>query len=792
MRDPALEEGTYRTLFQSIDEAFCIFEVEFDSHGKTTDLIIVETNPAYKKITGLVDVVGARVRDMDKDFEDYWFEIYGQIVKTGISKRFTKRSRVLSDRWFEVFAFRIGNPEERKVAILFSDVTDKVHIEEKLKRSEAHLNLLMQSSTDYAIVTIDLNRKIADWNKGAENIFGYNRSEIVGQNFDIVYTEEDKKGELARVLKTAVENNRSEHDRWYVKKDGSLFWGSGIMMPIRGQNKELLGFLKIMRDQTKQKQIEEELRNAKKKAEEAAKAKEDFLAHMSHEIRTPLNAIVGLTNILLENPQPYQEENLRTLKFSAENLRILINDILDFSKIQAGKFKLKKNDIVLTELLDNLEKVHAPLASEHGNELRFYVDKKIPKVICTDQLVLSQILNNLINNAIKFTHNGLVKVHVHLKNRKGNQAWVDFSVYDTGKGISEEKLEKIFEAFTQEDKSVANPVEGTGLGLTITKLLIEHLGSKIEVESTVGKGSCFSFTLQLKIGKERDLKKERQFINQKKLKKIKVLVVEDVETNRNIIFQFLKKWWGLKPDEADNGRTAIEKIKANKYDIVLLDVWMPGMDGYTVIRRLRSLKGQHYKDLPVIALTANSFEELKKHPEASLFTDVITKPFEPAELKKKIMLHYTESREKKYSDLNIFSKPKIASDNTKKSGASKIKYNSRLSKSFSTVKLEDFFENDKEDIKDYLECILKNFDEFREEFITTIENRDEQGIRQLRHRKIMMMDTLGLEKLNSLLIKSKTILRQEVSQKQISEIKTEIEKEMSEVAGSINAYLKTL
>jgi PAS domain S-box-containing protein len=631
----------------------------------------------------------------------------------------------------------------------------------------------MQSATDYAIVTIGRNKKITDWNIGAELMFGYKKTEVVGRNFNIVYTKTDKKGELERVLDTSIEKNRSEHDREYVKKDGSLFWGSGIMMPIRSQHQELLGFLKIMRDNTKQKQIEEELRNAKEKAEQAASAKQDFLAHMSHEIRTPLNAVVGLSDIILEDPQSNLIENLNTLKFSAENLRMLINDILDFSKLAAGKFKLMEDDLLLDDFLENLKNVHSPLAADRGNDLKFYVDKNIPEVVRTDKLALSQILNNLINNAIKFTKDGEIKVHVHLMHKNKNQAEVNFSVHDTGRGISEDQLDKIFEAFTQTDKSVSNPVEGTGLGLTITKLLVEHLGGKIEVESDIGKGSCFSFTLSLKIGVKQASKKEKPSINLKKFKKLKILIVEDVETNRNILVQIFKRWGGLVPDEADNGKIALQKIKTNKYDVILLDVWMPGIDGYAVVRRVRNFKGEYYKNLPIIALTANSIDELKKHPESSLFTDIITKPFEQEELKEKIIFHCSKV------------------DSEKTTGSAE-KGNPHLPTSFSTGKLEDFLDGDREDMKDYLQCVFKNLQEFQEEFTSAIENQELQEIRDLRHKRIMMIDILGLEHLDDLLMECKTLFLNKMSPNQKAKIKKEVDKEFQKITASINEYIHTL
>ena len=407
--------------------------------------------------------------------------------------------------------------------------------------------------------------------------------------------------------------------------------------PLRNEQGEIYAVLVVSYDITEHKRTEEALRQAKQAAEQAARAKETFLAHMSHEIRTPLNAVVGLSDLLLQQaPRPEQRENLRTLKFSAQNLRVLVDDILDFSKLQAGKASVEITDVPLANLLDSLQKAHQPLAEERHNQLQFHTDEAIPPAIRTDQLKLSQVLNNLISNALKFTQRGTVTVETRLR-VQGDTLALDFSVSDTGIGIAEDKLDQIFETFTQADSSTARQYGGTGLGLSITKLLLALLGSQIQVESQPGKGTRFFFTLPVQAALSSAAPPEKEPLSPDDLSHVKLLLVEDVAVNRMIVSQFTQNWWQLTPDQAANGQEALEAVRQTQYDLILMDVRMPVMDGYEATRQIRALPDNAYRQIPIIALTADTGQEVVAHAEAALFTDVITKPFDPDSLRKKIV-----------------------------------------------------------------------------------------------------------------------------------------------------------
>ena len=396
-----------------------------------------------------------------------------------------------------------------------------------------------------------------------------------------------------------------------------------------------------MRDNTERMRMEKSLKKAKEEAEKAASAKEEFLAHMSHEIRTPLNAIVGLSNLLLQrNPREDQADNLQTLKFSSENLMALINDILDFSKLEAGKFSFEETEFSVKTLVNTLIQGYQFLAQQKSLALRLEVDENIPALLKGDQLKISQILHNLVSNAVKFTSQGGVTISIQLNKQETETVWLDFSVRDTGIGIQKEKLLTVFEKFTQADSSTVRQYGGTGLGLTITKMLLELMDSQIEVESEPGKGTRFSFTLKLKAvvgagATDSRVVPAKAF----ELKDVAILLVEDVEINRLVIFQFLKDWWELTPDVAANGLEALEKVKNNHYDIILMDVRMPVMDGYEATSKIRNLGEEKYKYLPIIALTADTRQDFRKIPEANYFTDIVIKPFDPIDLQQKIVQH---------------------------------------------------------------------------------------------------------------------------------------------------------
>ncbi|HEY1024109.1 MAG TPA: histidine kinase N-terminal 7TM domain-containing protein [Sphingobacteriaceae bacterium] len=397
------------------------------------------------------------------------------------------------------------------------------------------------------------------------------------------------------------------------------------------------GKILLFRDVTERKQVEQSLIEAKEQAEEAAKIKAQFLSTMSHEIRTPMNAILGFTHLLLQNdPREDQVEYLNIQKFSAENLTVLINDILDFTKIEAGKIELEERRFDILQLLQNIYSSLKPDADNRDIGLELIVPPQGIRTVLGDTVRISQIFTNLIGNAIKFTDRGKVTVSARVMEETPEATSIAFMVSDTGIGIPVDKINVIFKSFSQASSDTTRRFGGTGLGLTITKRLLNLMNSDITVSSELGKGSGFSFTLRLKnAALERSGDTEANTFDEERLKGKKILIVDDNPVNVMMARQFLKKW-DITSGEAANGLQALSELQTNDYDLVLMDVQMPQMDGYTAAREIRKLADPKFVHLPIIALSASSLSEIKEKVLDAGMTDCLTKPFTPADLFEKI------------------------------------------------------------------------------------------------------------------------------------------------------------
>jgi signal transduction histidine kinase/CheY-like chemotaxis protein len=382
---------------------------------------------------------------------------------------------------------------------------------------------------------------------------------------------------------------------------------------------EILNYLKEL--VVKQKETEKHLIQAKHTAEKAAAAKSEFLSIMSHEIRTPLNAIIGISHLLKE--KQITEENIDALHFSSEHLLYLINDILDFSKLEEGAIQFQENEIHLSNLLDDLAKMSSYKAKEKNTLIQVNIDKALPEKVIGDILRLKQILSNLISNAVKFTENGTVMISCVYQSETSEKIDIKFIVKDNGIGIALEKQSQIFDKFTQAENNIAKEFGGTGLGLTITKKLLQLLNSDIYVESVLKKGAEFYFTLSLK--KLTATTKHNTIFHLKKeddLCGASILVVDDNKLNLLIAKQFLAKW-NARVTICENGKNAIELVRKNSFDLVLMDLQMPEIDGFEAAAAIHSINN----NIPIIALTASSTFEVQEKVKNSTMCDFIPKPF---------------------------------------------------------------------------------------------------------------------------------------------------------------------
>jgi signal transduction histidine kinase/ActR/RegA family two-component response regulator len=397
---------------------------------------------------------------------------------------------------------------------------------------------------------------------------------------------------------------------------------------------------KIIVSRTKKvKKKNKKLKKAIKKANQAAKVKSDFLSVMSHEIRTPMNAVIGTIHLLLdEQPNQSQLDHLKTLKFSSENLLILINDILDYSKVESGMVDLEQIDFDLRELTKGIGNTYEDKAKENGVQFNILINHNIPSMLRGDPARITQILNNLISNAFKFTPKGEIKLLINLLHKSNGRVKLEFSVEDTGIGISKDNLDFIFESFTQANTATSRKYGGTGLGLAITKRLIALFDSQIFVKSKIDKGSKFYFSLFLEEVKHAaESKKQDQVEMIKAVTGKQVLVVDDNEINLMMAKRFLDKW-GLKCDVVTSGKSALLQIFNIDYDLILMDLQMPEMDGYEATATIRSLEGA-MQNIPIVAVSADSFGNVKFKIAEVRIDDFLAKPFNPNELLEMVYKH---------------------------------------------------------------------------------------------------------------------------------------------------------
>ena len=508
------------------------------------------------------------------------------------------------------------------------DITKRKQTEEALKDREIQMRSITDSAYD-AIIMLDTLGKITYWNLAAERIFGYTKEEALGK---------DPKDLLAP--RTLHESPLDEFLKPHLSKDGKTVGETFEFDVIRKDNTILpaqLSFsaiemsdgwysIGILRDITQQKKNEEELINAKTVAEEATHAKSEFLANMSHEIRTPMNAVIGFSELLKKTEMTVkQRDYINKIDASAKSLLGIINDILDFSKMEAGKLELETVDFRLDDVINNVISMNSNKASEKNIELINNIESDVPYCLVGDPLRVGQVLLNLVNNAVKFTNEGHVLVEVSLVEKTEQTCRVKFSVSDTGIGLTMEQKDKLFSAFSQADTSVTRRFGGTGLGLTISKRLVEMMKGTISVESEFGRGSTFSFEISFQLQSE---EKAKQPVYKKSLQNLKVLIVDDNEVSREILKEQIEAF-GVDAVTVPSGKAAIQAVRSESlqrpYDLVIMDWRMPEMDGIEAAKTI--LNDKSIDHIPMaIMVSAFGREEVAKKAEKIGIQNFLMKP----------------------------------------------------------------------------------------------------------------------------------------------------------------------
>jgi PAS domain S-box-containing protein len=481
------------------------------------------------------------------------------------------------------------------------------------------------------IFVVDYDGNICYHNSSVKRTLGYKAKSLNGKNFfDFVLPSE---------LEDLKIKFKLSQKRAYTEKVEFQFLCADLSYrflefnAINLKHKEdLEGFILDCRDITERKHDAEELVRLQK-------AKEQFLANISHEIRTPINGIAGMAGLLSQNPSNEERETyLNAIKHSAENLKLIINDILDLAAIESGKLKFEKIAFSLTDLIPALVNTFAYQAKEKRLKLEYNIDPKLNRILLGDPVRLNQVLINLISNAVKFTHAGSININCSVERQQKDNCWVRFEVSDTGVGIPAEKLTTIFESFSQADASVTRRYGGSGLGLTIVKQLVELQEGRITVRSEEHRGSTFITLIPYTVAKSSVVAKSSQAANvhdKAVTRELDVLLVEDNDINRLYAKSILKNW-ECQVDIAENGLVAIEKVKNKLYDVVLMDVQMPVMDGYEATRTIRLMDAPK-NSIPIVALTANATKKDVEKCLASGMNDYLPKPFTPDDLHRKII-----------------------------------------------------------------------------------------------------------------------------------------------------------
>jgi PAS domain S-box-containing protein len=610
-----MKEKDFMKIFSSSPFGFAHHKIILDENKNPIDYCFLEVNESFEKLTGLKaeEILNKRICEVFPNIEKTnfnWIKFYGEIALNQKNGIFEQYSETL-DKWYHVHAF---SHEEEYFTTIFIDITEnKKNIEELEGFFSVNLDLLCIA---------DIEGNFLKTNKAWSQILGYETEELNKKKFlDFVHPEDTqltldaisslKEGEevLNFTNRYRCKDGNYKYIEWRSHPKGNLIYAAA-------------------RDITERKKVEEELQRAKKQAEDASKAKSEFLANMSHEIRTPLNGVIGFTDLLKETSlSSIQKQYVDNVNISAHTLLGIINDILDFSKIEAGMMELEFMKYDILELIENSVDIIKYTANKKDLEVLLNVDNNIPSFAMVDPIRLKQILANLLSNAVKFTEKGEIELKVEFEMLNDKKGKFLFSIRDTGIGIKESQKNKLFKAFSQADSSTTRNFGGTGLGLIISNMIAEKMGSKIFFNSKEDKGSVFYFELITEI-------EYGERIDKKMIENVsRCLIIDDNENNRVILENTLKNW-GIVCESCENGFEALKILENSQpFDIIICDYNMPYINGLETIRLIRDKLKLSSEKQPIILLHSSSddIEILRKCKELGVRFR-LTKPVKTKDL----------------------------------------------------------------------------------------------------------------------------------------------------------------
>ncbi len=754
---------TLSSLFRNIDAGILLI----DENGK-----IVYANPMYLNMfniqTPLNQYIGITANELAQENLAYF-----ENPSKNLSRVFTLLNERKLVRKEEV-RFKNGNIYHRDYIPIFETGVYKGHFwmyynvtTEKLLTNE--LNNYKYALDQSSIVAItDKDGIIRDVNDKFTAISKYTKEDLLAHEMKLVNSSYHSESffenlwttiQSGKVFRTEIKNKA---------KDGSYYWVDSTIIPFVDENKVPFQYVAIQSDITAKKASEEQLVKAKQEAENSLKIKEEFISNMSHEIRTPMNALIGFTDLLLETElTEEQREHLITIKNSEKLLLTLINDILDLAKLESGKIQLEDLPFNIHDTLQEVVKLLNVNAKDKGIELELFINSKVPQMIIGDTTRVQQILLNTVGNAIKFTDKGEVSIYVKSLVTNQREVVLTFDIKDTGIGIPEEKLNSIFDSFEQANQSTTRLYGGTGLGLAIVKKLVTSMNGEILVESEVGVGSTFKIRIPFRttqntgsIAQILPLKKQEELgpLN------YNILLVEDNKTNQILANTRLTRW-NCDVKIANNGQEALELLEQHEFDIVLMDIQMPIMNGFETTIAIRNSENKNYNQIPIIAMTAHaSHSEAEKATKIGM-NDYIFKPFDPEVLHQKIKYYITEHQETYKNIVEIKENPNI----------NLVDLSFLQEETFGEVEI----------LESILKSFLTDFDEYINSCEGVIEKEDWAQVYAMTHKIKPGVSMLAIEKLIPLIadIDTKSKNNKDVEQisslfKQCKEIYIPVKKEI--------------
>lgn len=597
---------------------------------------------AFEDYYGFTPYIGMALPSLvDKNFKkqtiDFWIKKY-ELGFSGKSINFQHRLKSLSGNkiWRDVFLNPIFLPDGSiyELSVIANDITEKKSSETALKESEEKFRNIFESFQD-VYFRCNMEGIISMVSPSVERVLQFKPKEIIGRQITDFFMSRSKISEL---LKNLHEHKQIQNFEGAVKtKEGNeIQFLSNVRLIRRNRNQyEIEG---VARDISKLKETNKQLREAKEVAERSLLIRERFLANMSHEIRTPMNGVIGMIDLLGSTQlDEEQSEYIRTIKKSSDSLLNILNDILDLSKIEAGKMKLRQEPVKIVDTFEKVYDLYSQQAHLSNNSLYYHLDDKLPEYILSDETRLIQVLSNLTSNAIKFSpQKGTINLSIRVAEKIKNRYKFKVSIKDSGIGISKNDIDKLFQNFSQIDSSRSKNFAGTGLGLAISKELVKSMGGDIKVASTPGFGSTFWFTFcaeSIDASEVVEQKDDGAFIKEFKDSSPHILLVDDNHINRHVACTILTKS-GCEVQEATSGYEAIELVKSKKFDLILMDIQMPEMDGVEATQKIKALNIKN--QAPIVAMTAYSMEEDRAKFLNKGLDDYIAKPIKAVTLIDKV------------------------------------------------------------------------------------------------------------------------------------------------------------